>query len=186
MIRPPRFYATLVWVAALALALASTAPHAQLTIEIIGGGGTTIPIAIVPFAGEANYPYPLTGIVGADLARSGLFKLIDPAGCHNQKPMEMDMTNGDREQLKTWIEGDRDMLVAFLRAFVRCRGPNPPGDTRSTADFITGDRPLLGPYNTYFSAIFANCGCERANAASQRSSSASSSKISAAIASCSD
>jgi len=24
------------------------------------------------------------------------------------------------------------------------------------SDFITGDRPLLGPYNTYFSAIFAN------------------------------
>ena len=39
-----------------------------------------VPIAIVPFAGEANYPYPLTGIVGADLVRSGLFKLIDPTG----------------------------------------------------------------------------------------------------------
>jgi len=26
----------------------------------------------------------------------------------------------------------------------------------SKDDFITGDRPLLGPYNTYFSAIFAN------------------------------
>jgi hypothetical protein len=26
----------------------------------------------------------------------------------------------------------------------------------SKSDFITGDRPLLGPYNTYFSAIFAN------------------------------
>src|SRR4051794_36326479 len=68
-----------------------------------------------------------------------LIKLIDPAGCHNQKPMEMDMTSGDREQLKTWIEGDRDTLVAFLRAFVRCRGPNPPGETRSTAEFITGE-----------------------------------------------
>jgi TolB protein len=89
MIRPPRFFATLVWVAALALALASTAPRAQLTIEIIGGGGTTVPIAIVPFAGEANYPYPLTGIVGADLARSGLFKLIDPAGV-NPRPARAD------------------------------------------------------------------------------------------------
>jgi TolB protein len=89
MIRPPRFFATLVWVAALALALASTAPRAQLTIEIIGGGGTTVPIAIVPFAREANYPYPLTGIVGADLARSGLFKLIDPAGV-NPRPARAD------------------------------------------------------------------------------------------------
>jgi TolB protein len=89
MIRPPRFFAALVWVAALVLALASTAPRAQLTIEIIGGGGTTVPIAIVPFAGEANYPYPLTGIVGADLARSGLFKLIDPAGV-NPRPARAD------------------------------------------------------------------------------------------------
>src|SRR5215472_6482227 len=60
-----------------ACALGATTSHAQLTIEIIGGGATTIPIAIVPFAGEANYPYPLTSITGADLARSGLFKLVD-------------------------------------------------------------------------------------------------------------
>ena len=60
-----------------AFALVATTARAQLTIEIIGGGATTIPIAIVPFAGEANYPYPLTSITGADLARSGLFKLVD-------------------------------------------------------------------------------------------------------------
>ena len=64
---------------AFAMCLAGTA-RAQLTIDIIGGGATTLPIAIVPFAGEASYPYPLTEIVGADLARSGLFRLIDPAG----------------------------------------------------------------------------------------------------------
>jgi TolB protein len=69
---------------ALALCLAGTA-RAQLTIDIIGGGATTLPIAIVPFAGEANYPYPLTEIVGADLARSGLFRLIDPVGV-NPRP----------------------------------------------------------------------------------------------------
>ncbi len=27
------------------------------------------------------------------------------------------------------IERDRDLLVAILRDFVRCRSPNPPGDT---------------------------------------------------------
>ena len=54
--------------------------HAQLTIEIVGGGATAIPIAIVPFEGEANYPLGLTGVVGADLTRSGLFKLIDYSG----------------------------------------------------------------------------------------------------------
>jgi len=59
-------------------------PHsparAQLSIEIVGGAGTAIPIAIVPFEGESNYPLGVTGIVGADLARSGLFRLIDTAG----------------------------------------------------------------------------------------------------------
>jgi TolB protein len=72
----------------LALGLASSA-RAQLTIEIIGGGATTVPVAIVPFAGEANYPYPLTEIIGADLARSGLFRLIDPAGV-NPRPARAD------------------------------------------------------------------------------------------------
>ena len=41
--------------------------RAQLTIEIVGGAGTTIPIAIVPFDGETAFPLGVTGIVGADL-----------------------------------------------------------------------------------------------------------------------
>jgi len=54
--------------------------RAQLTIEIVGGAGTTIPISIVPFESEATWPLGITGIVGADLARSGLFRLVDYAG----------------------------------------------------------------------------------------------------------
>jgi len=54
------------------------------------------------------------------------------------------MAKSDREQLKAWIDEDRDTLVAFLRAFVRCKGPNPPGDTRSTADFLTGELKARG------------------------------------------
>jgi TolB protein len=79
---------------ALALGLAGTA-RAQLTIEIIGGGATTTPIAIVPFAGEASYPYPLTEIVGADLTRSGLFRLIDPAGVNPRPSRATDVRFGD-------------------------------------------------------------------------------------------
>ena len=56
------------------------AARAQLTIEIVGGAGTTIPVSIVPFDAESSYPLGISGIVGADLARSGLFRLIDPAG----------------------------------------------------------------------------------------------------------
>ena len=63
---------------ALALAfLASSPARSQLTIEIVGGAGTTIPIAIVPFENEANWPLGITGIVAADLQRSGLFRNVD-------------------------------------------------------------------------------------------------------------
>ena len=53
--------------------------HAALTIEIVGSGANQIPVAIVPFAAENSLPQSLTSIVAADLQRSGLFKLIDPA-----------------------------------------------------------------------------------------------------------
>jgi len=65
----------------LAVTLLPALPaRAQLTIEIVGGAGTTIPVSIVPFENEATYPLGITGIVGADLARSGLFRLVDAGG----------------------------------------------------------------------------------------------------------
>src|SRR5215471_1707150 len=102
MIRPVRFVS--LWLSVVALLLA-TGARAQLTIEIIGGGGTTIPIAIVPFAGEANYPYPLTAIVGADLTRSGLFKLID-ADQVNPRP-----TRADEVRFGDWTTRGADAVV---------------------------------------------------------------------------
>jgi TolB protein len=54
--------------------------QAQLTIEIVGGAGTAVPIAIVPFDGEPAGPTSISYIVGQDLTRSGLFKLVDPSG----------------------------------------------------------------------------------------------------------
>ncbi|MEP6656466.1 MAG: Tol-Pal system beta propeller repeat protein TolB [Betaproteobacteria bacterium] len=62
------------------LAFAPLAARAQLTIEIVGGAGSTVPISIVGFENESNWPLGITGIVGADLSRSGLFRLIDPSG----------------------------------------------------------------------------------------------------------
>ena len=64
---------------ALVFLTLSTA-HAQLTIEIVGGAGTAVPIAIVPFDGEPSAPAGISAIVGADLARSGLFKLVGTDG----------------------------------------------------------------------------------------------------------
>ena len=59
--------------------LAALSAHAQLTIEIIGGGATQTPIAIVPFAGEAEFPLGVTGVVGADLHVQALGAAMDRA-----------------------------------------------------------------------------------------------------------
>jgi succinyl-diaminopimelate desuccinylase len=42
-----------------------------------------------------------------------------------------------RKQLLEWIDRDRHDLVRFLQAFVRHKSPNPPGDTREAAKFLT-------------------------------------------------
>ena len=71
---------SLIALIAFALALACSPARAQLTIEIVGGAGTAIPIAVVPFEGEAAFPLGISGIVAADLERSGLFRKVDGAG----------------------------------------------------------------------------------------------------------
>lgn len=69
------------WLALCVLALVPlSAARAQLTIEIVGGAATMIPIAIVPFDAEATWPLGISGIVGADLSRSGLFRLVNTDG----------------------------------------------------------------------------------------------------------
>jgi TolB protein len=54
--------------------------HAQLSIEIVGGAGAQIPIAIVPFGNEGTWPLGISGVVGADLQRSGMFRLVNSDG----------------------------------------------------------------------------------------------------------
>src|SRR5258707_195504 len=79
--------------------------RAQLTIEIVGGGATTIPIAIVPFAGEGTYPLSVTQIVGNDLARSGLFKLVDAGGVVPRPARAEEVRYGD------WTSRGADAVV---------------------------------------------------------------------------
>ncbi|SFW27862.1 Tol-Pal system beta propeller repeat protein TolB [Nitrosovibrio sp. Nv17] len=69
--------------------LTGTSAHAALDIEIFGGGATQIPVAIVPFAAEERLEQGVTPIVAADLQRSGLFKLVDPAGHAPHEPVEV-------------------------------------------------------------------------------------------------
>ena len=56
---------------------AASAAHAELRFEISGVGASQIPVAIAAFPGEEGAPQQITSIVKADLARSGVFKLID-------------------------------------------------------------------------------------------------------------
>ena len=75
----PARLCTLLFFALLSL-LAARATHAALTIEIVGAGANQIPIAIAPFRTEEGIPQPLTPVIIADLARSGLFKTVDAGG----------------------------------------------------------------------------------------------------------
>ena len=61
----------------LILCLAAGAASAQLSIEITGPGVQRTPIAIVSFVGEERVGTTLTGIVRADLERSGLFRGLE-------------------------------------------------------------------------------------------------------------
>jgi TolB protein len=62
--------------AAFLLCFASAAA-AQLVVEVTGAGAQRIPVAIAPFAGEGALAQSISGIVRADLERSGLFRMIE-------------------------------------------------------------------------------------------------------------
>ena len=41
-----------------------------------------------------------------------------------------------KEDIEAWVEADRDTLIEFLQTFIRCRSPNPPGDTLEAASHV--------------------------------------------------
>ena len=81
----------------------STPLYAQLNIEIFGGGASRIPIAIVPFAEENKLQQGITSIIGADLQRTGLFRLVDPSGLSPHVPADVDYAN--------WVNRGANALV---------------------------------------------------------------------------
>lgn len=62
--------------------------QAALTIEIVGGAAQQIPIAIVPFAQPSNLSTnqqdAIANVIGADLRRSGMFRVLETRGVVNQ------------------------------------------------------------------------------------------------------
>ena len=66
-----------------------SAANAVMTIEIIGAGEHQIPVAIVPFGGDAKLAQTINAVVVGDLQRSGLFRLVDPAGKLPHEPADV-------------------------------------------------------------------------------------------------
>ena len=60
---------------------------------------------------------------------------------------------GRRAELLQRIESDREVLLDFLRDFIRCPSPNPPGDTREAAAHI---RRFLERYGAEYRVIAPN------------------------------
>ncbi|ADE10760.1 Tol-Pal system beta propeller repeat protein TolB [Sideroxydans lithotrophicus] len=64
--------------------------RAELSIEITGAGEHQVPISLVPFAGDENQGgQSISTVVSNDLLRTGLFKLVDPAGKAPHEPGEV-------------------------------------------------------------------------------------------------
>ncbi|HMA08808.1 MAG TPA: Tol-Pal system beta propeller repeat protein TolB [Ramlibacter sp.] len=86
------------------LGMAALPALAQFRVEVTGVGLTQLPIAIVPFRGEAQSPQKIAAIVQADLERSGQFRAIDAAGTALDETSRPDVT--------PWRQKGADSLAA--------------------------------------------------------------------------
>ena len=65
--------------------------HAAMTIDIVGSGANQIPIAVLQFRDESGLKQQVSPVIAADLARSGLFKMVDATGVKPQhEPDQID------------------------------------------------------------------------------------------------
>jgi TolB protein len=87
---------TLRAVLACLLVVAAGAARSQLTIEITGGGGDQIPIAIAPFQGEAQLQPRMSDVVEGDLGRSGRFRTLytGPQNLNEASPVDFAQWRG--------------------------------------------------------------------------------------------
>ncbi len=76
------------WIS-LCLSLFMLPAQAVLNIEITGAGEHQTPVSLVRFAGDAAFAQGVHDIVGSDLTRTGLFKLVDPAGKSPHEPRDI-------------------------------------------------------------------------------------------------
>jgi TolB protein len=86
------------------LGAAALPAFAQFRVEVTGVGLTQLPIAVVPFRGEAEAPQKIAAIIQADLERSGQFRAINPNGAA--------LDEGSRPDLTPWRQKGADSLAA--------------------------------------------------------------------------
>ncbi len=76
----------------LAIALGLTTPlYAQtMRIDVSGVGARQVPLALAPFAGTGSLPRTLDTVIGDDLKRSGMFRLVNVTGSYSENtPLDM-------------------------------------------------------------------------------------------------
>lgn len=82
-----------------------SAPVHALTIDIVGGTESGVPVAIVPFEGEDRIADPVSDIIAANLSRTGLFAPIETAAMP-ERP-----ANPDQLRLDNWRAGRAQYVV---------------------------------------------------------------------------
>ena len=160
---------TLLFLAAL---LASLAAAAQLTIDITTAGGRQIPIAVMPLAGEGAQPQSVSEVVAADLARTGLFRLVNTIGISPipTEPSEVNFADWTTRSAEALVIGKVEALpegrveVRFRLFDVNRQSQLasfsyivPPAQLRATAhriadvvyERLTGDKGVFSTKITY-------------------------------------
>jgi len=119
-------------VACLLLPMAALAE--ALNVEIVGAGAKQLPVAIAPLSSEPLLPESISAVVSADLARSGLFRLID-ASAISPRPAELAQLN-----VAEWrTQGADAMLIGRVNA-----APGGKWEIQVRLVDLAGARQLLG------------------------------------------
>ena len=156
---------------AIAVPVAGAAPaFSQFRVEVTGVGMTQVPLAILPFRGEAQSPQKISSIVKADLERSGLFRAIDPGAQTADETTRPDLTTWRQKGADAIVTGSVSPLAdgrfdVRLRLWDTVRGQDlggqsftpPAGDLRLSAhrisDYIyeklTGDKGIFSTRIAY-------------------------------------
>ena len=98
-------------VLAAILSLPALPALAQFRVEVTGVGLTQLPIALVPFRGEAQSPQRISAIVQADLERSGQFRSIDAAGAALDEVSRPDMAQWRQKSADSLVSGSITRLA---------------------------------------------------------------------------